>query len=171
MRFIYTAAIAIALSALGPSPMFGQASNLSIPPTGSSYPLVSQTFVTRTQSYYTYQAILVNTGPALTSVTATATSLSPNVMVVAGQGTLHFSPVPATGHAISTNTFTILINGGVQFDGSQIGWSFNSPVANAGPNQTVPVLSTVTLNGGGSTNPSGIGSLTYSWAIQSAPAA
>ena len=28
----------------------------------------------------------------------------------------------------------------------------------------------MTLNGGGSTNPSGIGALTYSWAIQSAPA-
>ena len=119
MKYIYTAAIAITLSALGPSPVFGQASNLSIPPTSSSYLLVSQTFVTRTQSYYTYQAILVNAGPALTSVTATATSLSPNITVVAGQGTLHFSPVPANGQAISTNTFTILING-VPFDGSQI---------------------------------------------------
>ena len=95
------------LSALGPSPVSGQFSGLSIPPTGSSYLLASQTFVTRTQSYYTYQAILVNTGPALTSVTATATSLSPNVTVVAGQGTLYFSSVPANGQAISTNTFTI----------------------------------------------------------------
>src|SRR6202007_1828550 len=41
--------------------------------------------------------------------------------------------------------------------------------ANAGPPQTVSVLSTVTLNGGGSTNPGGIGALTYSWTIQSAP--
>ncbi len=169
MKYRYTAAIAIALSALSPCPMVGQASNLSIPPTSSSYLLVSQTFVTRTQSYYTYQAVLVNNGPALTGATATATSLSSNVTVVAGQGTLHFSAVPADGKATSTNTFTILTNG-VSFDGSQISWSFNSPISNPGSNQTVPVLSTVTLNGGGSTNPSGIGSLTYSWAIQSAPA-
>ena len=170
MRYTYAAAIAIALSALGPSPVSGQVSDLSIPPTGSSYLLVNQTFVTRTQSYYTYQAILVNTGTALTSVTAAATSLSPNVTVVAGQGTLYFSPLPANGPSVSTNTFTILINGGAPFDGSQISWSFNGPFANPGSNQTVPVLSTVTLNGGGSTNPSGIGSLTYGWAIQSAPA-
>ena len=169
MKYIYTAAIAIALSAPGPAPLMGQVSNLSIPPTRSSYLLVSQTFVTRTQSYYTYQAVLVNAGPALTSVIATATSLSPNVTVVAGQGTLHFSPVPANGQATSTNTFTILVSGGI-VDWSQISWSFDSPVANPGSNQTVPVLSTVMLNGGGSTNPSGVGSLTYSWAIQSAPA-
>jgi PKD domain len=170
MRYPYTAAVAIALSVLGSSPVSGQVSNLSIPPAASSYLLVSQTFVTRTQSYYTYQAILVNTGSALTSVTAAATSLSQNITVVAGQGTLHFASVPANGHAVSTDTFTILVNGGAPFDGSQISWSFNGPFANPGSNQTVPVLSTVTLNGGGSTNPSGIGSLTYSWAIQSAPA-
>ena len=170
MRYPYTAAAAIALSVLGSSPVSGQVSNLSIPPTASSYLLVSQTFVTRTQSYYTYQAILVNTGPTLASVTAVATSLSPNVRVVAGQGTLHFSSVPANGQSVSTNTFTILISGGAPFDGSQISWSFNGPFANPGSNQTVPVLSIVTLNGGGSTNPSGIGPLTYSWAIQSAPA-
>jgi hypothetical protein len=132
--------------------------------------LVNQTFVTRSQSYYTFQAIVVNSGPPLASVTATATSLSPNVTVVAGQGTLYFSPVPSMTPTVSTNTFTILTSGGVQFDGSQISWSFNSPVANPGPPQTVPVLSTVTLNAGGSTNPSGIGTLTYSWSIQTAPA-
>ncbi len=161
--------MAIAFSALSLSPVSGQIPDLSIPPTGSSYSLVSQTFVTRTQSYYTYQATLVNTGPALTSVTAVAISLSPKVTVVAGQGTLHFSPVPANARSVSTNTFTILVNGGVPFDGSQINWSFNGPFANPGPNQTVQVFSTVTLNGGGSTNPTGIGSLTYSWAIQSGP--
>ena len=136
----------------------------------TSYLLVSQTFVTRSQSYYTYQAIVVNNGPALASATATATSLSPNITVVAGQGTLQFAPVPANTSTISTNTFTIMTSGGVQFDGSQISWSFNGPSANAGPPQTVPVLSTVTLNGGGSTNLGGIGTLTYSWSIQSAPA-
>jgi hypothetical protein len=170
MRYLHTVTIAIALWAPGPSMMFGQSSALSIAPNPASYPLVSQTFVTRSQSYYTYQAIIVNTGPALAGATATATSLSPNITVVPGQGTLQFAPVPSNTPTTSTNTFTILTSGGVQFDGSQIAWSFNSPFANPGPAQTVPVLSTVTLNGGGSTNPSGIGSLTYSWSIQSAPA-
>jgi hypothetical protein len=149
--------------------MFGQSSDLSIAASPASYPLVSQTFVTRSQSYYTYQAILVNNGPALAGATATATSLSPNITVVPGQGTLQFAPVPPNTPTKSANTFTIMTSGGVQFDGSQISWSFNSPYANAGPPQTVPVLSTVTLDGGGSTSPGGIGALTYSWSIQSAP--
>jgi hypothetical protein len=170
MRFLYTVAVAFALWAPGPSIMFGQSSGLSIAASPGSYVLVSQTFVTRSQSYYTYQAILVNNGPTLAGATATATSLSPNITVVPGQGTLQFAPVPSNTPTKSANTFTIMTSGGVQFDGSQISWSFNSPYASAGPPQTVPVLSTVTLNGGGSTNPAGIGALTYSWSIQSAPA-
>lgn len=162
--------MAIALFAPGQLPLFGQLSGLSIPATASSYQLVTQVFVTRAQSYYTYQAILTNTGAAVGSVTATATSLSPDVSVVAGQNTLHFPPVPANGQVSSTNTFTILVSGGNSFDPSQITWSFNNPYADPGPNQIVPVLSTVILNGGNSTNPAGIGSLTYSWAIHSAPA-
>ena len=168
MRFVHIAAIAVGLSTSVVS-MFGQGSALSIPPTVSSYALVNQTFVTRSQSFYTYQAILVNTGPALPNVTASVSSLSPFVTVVSGQGTLHFSPVPANSMVTSTNSFTIQINGGLAFDPSEITWSFNNPSANPGPNQTVPVLTTVTLNGGGSTNPAGIGSLSYSWTIRSAP--
>ena len=170
MRHIHTLAIVIALWAAAPSISFGQSSGLSIVASPTSYPLVSQTFVTRSQSYYTYQAIVVNNGPALASAAATATSLSPNITIVPGQGTLQFAPVPSNTSTISTNTFTILTSGGVQFDGSQISWSFNGPSANAGPPQTVPVLSVVTLNGGASTNSGGIGTLTYSWSIQSAPA-
>ncbi len=147
--------------------MFGQGSGLSISPTGAGYQLVNQTFVSRSQSYYTYQAILVNNGVAVPSVTATVTSLSPAIGVVAGQGTVHFSPVPAHSSVVSTDTFTILVNG--LFDPSQLVWSFNSPVANPGLNQTVAVLSVVTLNGGNSTDPGGIGPLTYRWSIQSAP--
>ena len=160
MRYLYTAAIAIALWAPGQSIMFGQSSGLSIAANPTSYLLASQTFITRSQSYFTYQAIVVNNGPPVASATATATSLSPNVTIVAGQGSLQFGAVPTNTPTISTNTFTILTSGGVQFDGSQISWSFNGPSANAGPPQTVPVLSKVTLYGGASTNPGGIGTLT-----------
>jgi hypothetical protein len=44
------------------------------------------------------------------------------------------------------------------------------PVANAGLNDTVEVGHVVILNGSGSTNPSGVGVLTYSWAFTSRPA-
>jgi len=175
MRYIRAAAIALFLSALGPSPIFGQiaASYLSIPTTASSYLLVSSQRVARTQSYYTYQAILVNSGPALPAVTATASSLTPNVSIVAGQGTLHFSPVPANSQVTSTDTFTILVNS-FSFEASDLQWSFLNPVAHPGPNQTVAVDSTVTLNGSGSTIGGGagsinVGSLTYSWTLPSVP--
>src|SRR6185369_9564173 len=42
------------------------------------------------------------------------------------------------------------------------------PVADAGPNQTVAVGSTVTLNGGGSSDVDG-NALTYSWTLVSRP--
>ncbi len=175
MRYVCAAAIALSLSALGPSPMLGQtaASYLSIPATYSSYVLVSSQRVTRAQFYYTYQAILINAGPALPAVTATAASSDPNVTIVAGQGTLHFSPVPANSQVTSIDTFTILVNSSA-FDGSQLQWSFLNPVAHPGPNQTVPVESTVTLNASGSTTGGGmgslnVGSLAYSWTLSGVP--
>ena len=117
-----------------------------------------------------YTAVLNNTGGALPGVTATLTSLASNVTIVPGQGTLEFSPVPsgtpsAPSQVTSTNTFTIIVDRSLPFSFSSLSWSFNNPFANPGLNQTVPNLSTVTLNGSGSTNPSGIGSLTYSWAF------
>src|SRR5262249_57158474 len=45
----------------------------------------------------------------------------------------------------------------------------SAPVANAGPNQTVGLGSTVTLNGGGSSDVDG-DTLTFSWTLISRPA-
>ncbi len=175
MKYVCATAIALCLSALAPSPVFGQieASYLSIPPTQTSYLLVSSQRVTRSQFYYTYQAVLVNTGPALPAVTATATSLVPNVSLVPGQGSIHFSPVPANSQVTSIDTFTILVNS-FSFVPSDLQWSFLNPVAKPGPNQTAAVNSTVTLNGSGSTTGAGVGalkvgSLTYSWTLTSVP--
>jgi hypothetical protein len=169
MKCLQSVVVAIGLLTQGHAFLYGQ-SGLSITPASTSFPLVSQTFINRSESYFTYRAVLVNSGPAVASVVAVATSLSPYVTVVAGQGNLHFSQVPANGVAVSRDTFTLLITNGLRFDGSQIEWSFNGPASNAGPNQTVPVYTTVTLNGSGSTNSAGIGSLVYQWAIQSTPA-
>ncbi len=171
MRYVQGAAIAIVLLALSPSPTLGQSgiSNLSIPPNNSSYQLVSSTRFSLTQFYYTYRPVLSNSGPAVTGVTGTVTSLAPGVLVVAGQGTVHFDPVPANGQVTSTDTFTILVNRTVAFTFNDLQWSFQNPFADPGPNQTVPLNTPVTLNAGGSTNPGGIGPLTYSWTFQSVP--
>ena len=91
------------------------------------------------------------------------------MQLVPGQSTVHFAPVPANSNVMSNDSFTILIDRSVPFDFSSLQWSFSNPVANPGPNQTATIGSTVTLNGSGSTNPSGIGSLTYKWSLVSVP--
>src|ERR1017187_3330526 len=169
MRCVRPAAFAALVFSAG-SLAFGQGTTLSI----TNYQYVSEQRVTLTTSNVTYRADLVSPGVALASASATLTSLDPfSVRVVPGQDTLHFAPVPAKGQVTSSNTFTILVDRTVPFDWSKLLWTFQTvsqaPVANAGPNQTVKVGSVVTLDGSGSTNPSGIGTLTYSWTFTSRP--
>ena len=139
----------------------------------ANYRLVSQQAAAGTQSYMTYSADLINPGAAQSLVTATLISLDPfSIRVVPGQGTLLFAPVPANSLVPSINTFTILVSSGA-FDPAKLFWTFQSaaatPVANPGPNQTVKAGSTVMLDGSGSTNPSGAGTLTYRWIFTSRP--
>ena len=172
MRYVSSAAVA-ALSIITSSVMFGQADKLSI----TNYQFVSEQFYSRTQSKVTYRADLANQGTAFDSVTATVTSSTPNVVVTPGdQDTLLFAPVPAHTQIPSNNTFTILVDRTVPFDFSSLHWTFvpsngpPPPVANAGAAQMALVGQTVTLDGSGSTNPSGVGTLTYSWVFTSKPA-
>jgi len=142
--------------------------------TVTNYQFISQQVAAGTQSYLIYRADLVNSGTALGAVTATLTSLDPfTIRVVPGQGALNFAPVPANSQVTSSNTFTILADPTVPVDFNKLQWTFETtaapPVAVAGPNQTVPVGTTVTLDGSGSTNPSCIGTLTYSWMFASRP--
>ena len=170
-----SSAAAVASSVLISFVMCGQmgAQNLSI----TNYQFVSQKPVSATKWDFTYRADLVNTGSALASVAATLTSLdTASFTVVAGQDTLNFAPVPANAQTTSSNTVVIRVDRTVPFDNtfSKLQWSFKTnapqpPVANAGPDQTVKVGATVTLNGSASTNPSGIGTLTYNWAFTSVP--
>jgi hypothetical protein len=166
MRYVCAAA-AIALSVLIPSGASAQAPVLSI----TNYQLVSEQRVTRTVYDLSYRADLVNNGPARAAVTATVTSSVPSTQVM--QGSLHFANVPANGRVTSSDTFTIRVDRTVAFDFANLQWTFPpdaAPVADAGPDQTAPVGATVTLNGSGSTNPGGVGTLTYSWAFISRPA-
>src|SRR5579884_138725 len=164
MRYVCSLAAAMsAVAFLAPSPAFGQ--GLSI----TNYQFISEVRFSRTQSYVTYSADLVNAGAALPSVTAALTSLDASIQTIPGQDMLHFSPVPANSQIPGSNTFTILVDRTVPFTFSNLHWSFNNPFANPGPNQTAKVGDKVTLNGTGSTNPAGT-TLSYSWSFASKPA-
>lgn len=165
MRFLRPA---VALAFLFSYGALAQAQSLSI----VNYELVSQSN-SGTRVLVTYSATLVNTGPALPGVTAQVTSLEPSMIrVVSGDGTLKFAAVPANGQVASSNTVTFSLAPKVAFRPSELQWTFSAaggPVANAGANQIVEVGHSVILNGNTSTNPSGIGTLTYSWAFTSRP--
>jgi hypothetical protein len=92
-----------------------------------NYQLVRQQAVAGKRSQeVTYRADLLNSGPALGSVTGTLASLDPSsVQVVPGQGTLNFVCVPADNRVRSSNTFTILTTDrAVPFDFSKLRWTF-----------------------------------------------
>jgi hypothetical protein len=143
----------------------------------TNYVITTSTRVSLDVWQYTYSATLLNQGPALTSAIATLSVSVPNITLVAGENVLHFGPVAANGQVAAKNTFTINVNRTVAFQLTDLQWAFVTnggtapPVANPGPNQTAPVGSTVTLNGSGSTNPSGIGTLSYSWVFTGLPPA
>lgn len=167
MRYVYPAAATGVVLAFFIMAGNGGSSSLSI----TNYQLVSEERVTRTEWYYTYRADLVNPGQGRTSMTASVSSLVPSASIVPGRGVLHFSPVPANGTVTSSDTFTIMVDRNQPFSMSDLQWSFLSPTANAGPNQTATVGSTVTLNGSGSADPGLAGPLTYQWSFKSrAPA-
>src|SRR5512140_3612813 len=91
--------MATVIMALAPLGLLAQ--NLTL----TNYQLVSRFGTTAV-----YRADLVNTGPALNAVSATAASLSPfSVRVINGQDTLTFQPVPANSTVTSSNTFTVYI--------------------------------------------------------------
>ena len=142
----------------------------------TNYRVVSEQVLTASYSRVTYRADLVNSGPALSQVTATVTTIDPFTRVLPGQDFLTFTNVPAGGQVTSIDVFSVQAKNNVTFDFTQLQWTFATggqtvagPIANAGPNQTAPLGSSVTLNGSGSTNPSGSGTLTYSWTFTSKP--
>jgi hypothetical protein len=150
---------------------FAQVSQLSI----TNYVIIASQRISVTQWQYTYTAAILNQGPALTSATATLTTTVPNIVVVPGHNVLNFGPVPTGSQVQAKNSFTVNVDRTVQYKLTDLHWAFvinggsTPPVANAGPNEGAVVGSTVTLNGSASTNPSGIGTLSYSWQFTGLP--
>ncbi len=134
-----------------------------------NYKLVSERPAGRTQWFATYRAELQTNGVANPGSSATLSSLVPSVRIVPGQGKLNFGTHPSNGRT-SSNTFTILVDRSKPFTFSDLKWSFLTPSANAGRNQTVKIGANVELNAGESSDPSGVGNLKYSWTLLSKPA-
>ena len=136
-----------------------------------AYHLQSSVRSSLTTYDYTYTADLTNNGGAAQNVSGTVVSSSPNTIVM--KSTVKFGTVPANSTVTSTDTFVIRQNRLYDFLLSSLSWTFTltqPPTANAGPNQTAAVGSTVTLNGTGSTDPNSL-PLTYLWTPVSIPSA
>src|SRR5579872_5694899 len=144
----------------------GGANGLSI---GNFQPLGEQR-LTQTKQFVTFAADLMNAAAAIPEATATVSSRSLGVTIVPGQATLHFPPLQAHGSVTSRDTFTILIDNTVPFSFSDLQWSFFNPVSNPGFSRTVSVGRKVTLDGSGSSNPTGGGILAFLWSFGPIPA-
>jgi hypothetical protein len=169
MRYVSLAAVVATLTVLTPGAAFGQVDQNKL--TVTNYKLVNEIHVDRTHDQLTYKADLINSGPALPSLTGIGTSYVASI-VLQPPGNLNFPPTsPSNPQVTSLNTFTIVVDRTLNTDLGNLHWFFTdtNPVANAGPNQRVNVGNTVTLDGSGSTNPSGTGTLTYSWTFVSKP--
>ena len=123
----------------------------------------------------TYRARVLHDGPtAIRGVTATL--LKPPRTILVLDSRLTFGDVPAGGTVTSQDTFTVLRHRHDPFTTTALAWAFDGtpvpvntpPVARAGPDQTVPVGQTVTLDGSPSTDVDG-NSLTYQWTFVSVP--
>lgn len=122
----------------------------------------------------TFRADVFNFGfKKMTNVQATVRSRSDKIVVV--DGSLSFGDVPAGKKVTSLDTFTIRQHGKHFVRWDDLAWNVTGtsvdqpPVANAGPDKTASVGSSVMLDGSRSSDPDG-DCLTFHWSFVSVPA-
>ncbi|MGB6393713.1 MAG: PKD domain-containing protein [Candidatus Acidiferrales bacterium] len=140
--------------------------------TVGNYQQISQRRVSLYVYEYVYQAYVSNSGGPATNVVATVTSTSSHTTII--DDSLSFGDVAADTSTLSLNTFRFQQDRRFAFSFSNLVWTISSasaqpPIANAGPAQTVPVGTTVTLNGSGSSDPNGSGITKILWTFDSIP--
>lgn len=135
--------------------------------------LVSSRRITRDLTDFTYTIRVTNQGGAILNASAFVRSLSSNTVIQDNEVVL--GTVPTGSTLTSTDTFTLRQNRLVPFRVQDLVWTIQGqeantrPSANAGPDQTVPTGTTVTLDGSGSTDADGQ-PLTYRWSLVARPA-
>jgi len=137
----------------------------------SKYVLISKRKANNTQYDYTYQASVTNSG-TVTAVDVKAKAESLNPAIKLNNPNLKFGTVPAGGSVTSRDTFTLRKTEATVFNPSDLHWQFDqkfAPNANAGPDQSVVVGSTVDLDGSGSGNEDEDEPLSYQWSFLSKP--
>ncbi|MGX2029945.1 PKD domain-containing protein [Methylocaldum gracile] len=119
---------------------------------------------------HTYRASLTSTA-AVDAYRVSARLVSRDSRIVVIDGDLAFGHVPAGATVVSRDTFTIQKPANVKFRPSLLEWRFghdSRPVAEAGPDQTAPVGTTVYLDGSASSDGDG-DPLTFRWTFTEKP--
>ncbi len=134
--------------------------------TVGNHTLVSTTRFSRTLFDFTYTATLTNAGgDSFQNVTATLTSRATTTQVIDGQ--LTFGDIGPGAVLPSRNTFTIRQDRTVPFNPADLVWTVHynhPPLADAGPDRSMPLHTQVQLDGSNSTDVDG-DTLTYHWTL------